>query len=311
MIFWQIATFAEYLENVTFMTALFDEATARSAIVFTKMHGAGNDYIYIDCMQSMPDRPEELAVEMASRHFGVGGDGIVLICPSEVADLKMRMFNSDGSEGKMCGNASRCIALYAANHGLADSDTINLETLSGVKVLLINRNADGTIRDVTVDMGKPETTASLVPAKAQTEQMIDYPLRVDGETLSVTAVSMGNPHCVVFVDRLENVDFFRLGPILETHEAFPERANVEFVEVVDRDHVKVRVWERGSGETLACGTGACAVAVAGSLTERTGDNVKVSLRGGDLSIAIDPATGHVLMTGPAEEVFSGVYHRKH
>lgn len=279
-------------------------------IAFTKMQGAGNDYIYIDCLKSMPDKPEALAVEMASRHFGVGGDGLVLICPSEVADLKMRMFNADGSEGKMCGNASRCIALYATTHGLTHSDTINLETLSGIKVLLINRDAKGDVKDITVDMGEPFTEARLIPVISEKDSEIEGEIEVEGKEITFTAVSMGNPHCVVFVDKLEDVDFFRLGPALECHKAFPERTNVEFVEVCGPKELKVRVWERGSGETLACGTGACAVAVAGMLTGRTGRECVVRLKGGDLSIRIDETSGHVFMTGPAKEVFKGEYKRR-
>ncbi|MDE6555731.1 MAG: diaminopimelate epimerase [Duncaniella sp.] len=277
---------------------------------FTKMHGAGNDYIYIDCLKSMPDKPDKLAEEISSRHFGVGSDGLVLICPSDVADLRMRMFNADGSEGKMCGNAARCIALYAVSHGLVDSDTINLETLSGLKVLIVNRDSQGYFESVTVDMGAPVFDSDSIPVLSQGSTMIEEEIPTSRGIIKATAVSMGNPHCVIFVDSLDEIDFDILGPELECNPLFPDRTNVEFVEILSPDTVRVRVWERGSGETLACGTGACAVAAASLLTSRTGREITVRLRGGDLRIKIDQETGHVLMTGPAEEVFEGVYRRK-
>lgn len=283
--------------------------TQTGAIRFTKMHGIGNDYIYINCMESEPERPEELAREMSDRHFGVGGDGLVLILPSRVADLRMRMFNSDGSEARMCGNASRCIAKYAATHGLTDKSSISLETLSGVKVLLINRGADGGVESVTVDMGTPVLKASEVPVKAPGETLEEAMIETSCGTVRLTAVSMGNPHGVVPVDSLESIDFDRLGPELECHPMWPDRANIEFVEVETPRSVKMRVWERGTGETLACGTGACATVAAlhrAGLVER---DVTVHLRGGDLQISLAP-NGHVLMTGAAEEVFEGTYHRK-
>ncbi|MCM1162766.1 MAG: diaminopimelate epimerase [Muribaculaceae bacterium] len=269
-------------------------------IRFTKMHGIGNDYIYIDCMESEPDRLPDLAREMSDRHFGVGGDGIVLICPptSPSAHYRMRMFNSDGSEARMCGNASRCIAAWIHNHRNNNLNPINLETLSGIKVLTINKEGDNVLT-VTVDMGEP--------AVGELLKRVDTGI----EELEVSDISMGNPHGVIFVDNLAEVDFDRLGPLMEHHPMWPDRANIEFAQVVSPSLIKVRVWERGTGETLACGTGACATAVAARLTGRCADNVVIRLRGGDLHISWDGnPDSHVLMTGPATEVFTGQYIRQ-
>ena len=248
---------------------------AAEVIRFTKMHGIGNDYIYINCMESTPDRLPELAIEMSDRHFGVGGDGIVLICPSEVADFKMRMFNNDGSEARMCGNASRCIARYVHDHGLTDRKRISLETLSGIKVLSLNMSGDGEVESVTVDMGEPEFRPELIPVHTESGRMVEEVVKTSQGEIKVTAVSIGNPHGVIFVDRIEDVDFDVLGPELESHAIWPDRANIEFLEVISRSEARMRVWERGTGETLACGTGACASAVAAALTGRcitkTGD----------------------------------------
>ena len=282
---------------------------AAEVIRFTKMHGIGNDYIYIDCMKSEPDRIPELSIEMSDRHFGVGGDGIVLICPSEVADFRMRMFNNDGSEARMCGNASRCIARYVHDHGLTDRNPISLETLSGIKVLSLNMNGDGEVVSVTVDMGQPELTASAVTAVSTSERMVEESVETSCGPVRVTAVSMGNPHGVIFVDRIEDVDFDRLGPELERHPIWPDRANIEFIEVISPSEIRMRVWERGTGETLACGTGACASAVAAALTGRTHRTVTVHLRGGDLTIEWGE-DGHVRMTGGTTEVFEGNYYRQ-
>lgn len=282
---------------------------AKEVIKFTKMHGIGNDYIYINCMESTPERLSELAVEMSDRHFGVGGDGIVLICPSDKADFRMRMFNNDGSEARMCGNASRCIARYVHDHGLTDHQRISLETLSGIKVLSLNMDADGGVGSVTVDMGEPEFTPSLIPVRHDGERMIEVPVATSCGDVKITAVSMGNPHGVVFVDRIDDVDFDRLGPELERHHIWPDRANIGFLEIISPDEARMRVWERGTGETLACGTGACASAVAAALTGRCGRRITIHLRGGDLSIEW-AENGHVLMTGSATEVFEGNYYRQ-
>lgn len=282
---------------------------AKEVIKFTKMHGIGNDYIYINCMESTPERLSELAVEMSDRHFGVGGDGIVLICSSDKADFRMRMFNNDGSEARMCGNASRCIARYVHDHGLTDHQRISLETLSGIKVLSLNMDADGEVGSVTVDMGEPEFTPSVIPVRHDGERMIEVPVATSCGDVKITAVSMGNPHGVVFVDRIEDVDFDRLGPELECHAIWPDRANIEFLEIISPDEARMRVWERGTGETLACGTGACASAVAAALTGRCGRRITIHLRGGDLSIEW-AENGRVLMTGSATEVFEGNYYRQ-
>lgn len=281
----------------------------RELIRFTKMHGIGNDYIYINCMESMPDRLSELAEEMSNRHFGVGGDGIVLICPSDKADFRMRMFNNDGSEARMCGNASRCIARYVHDHKLTEKTRISLETLSGIKVLSLNMSTDGEIESVTVDMGEPELSAAEVPVRCAAERMMETPVATSWGNVGVTAVSMGNPHGVVFVDRIEDVPFETLGPELEKHPMWPDRANIEFLQIISPSEVRMRVWERGTGETLACGTGACASAVAAALTGRCGREVTVHLRGGDLNIRW-AENNHVLMTGGATEVFEGNYYRQ-
>lgn len=281
----------------------------RELISFTKMHGIGNDYIYINCMESVPDRLPELAEEMSDRHFGVGGDGIVLICPSDKADFRMRMFNNDGSEARMCGNASRCIAKYVHDHKLTDKTCISLETLSGIKVLSLNMSPSGEVESVTVDMGEPELNAGLVPVRSTAEKMVEEPVATSCGEVRVTAVSMGNPHGVVFVDRIEDVPFETLGPELEKHSMWPDRANIEFLQIISPLEARMRVWERGTGETLACGTGACASAVAAALTGRCGREVTIHLRGGDLHIRW-ANNGHVMMTGGATEVFEGNYYRQ-
>lgn len=282
---------------------------APEVIKFTKMHGIGNDYIYINCMESVPERLPDLAIEMSDRHFGVGGDGIVLICPSEIADFRMRMFNNDGSEARMCGNASRCIAKYVHDHGLTDKQRINLETLSGIKVLSLNMNDEGEVESVTVDMGEPELEAASVPVVTASEKMVEETVETSSGSVKVTAVSMGNPHGVIFVDRIEDVDFDKLGPELEHHPMWPDRANIEFLQILSPSEARMRVWERGTGETLACGTGACASAVAAALTGRCDRKVTIHLRGGDLTIEWC-ADGHVMMTGSATEVFEGNYYRQ-
>lgn len=278
-------------------------------IRFTKMHGIGNDYIYLDCINSIPERLEELAVEMSDRHTGVGGDGIILICPSEVADFRMVIFNADGSEAKMCGNASRCVGKYVYEKGLTSSTEISLETLSGIKYLSL-RVKDGRVTSVTVDMGEPVFEASLVPVTlGDAGRVTAAHLMVDNTDVNITAVSMGNPHGVFFVEDLDGAQVHRLGPLLERHPMWPDRANIEFARIDSPADITMRVWERGSGETMACGTGACATAVAAAVTGQTGRKVTVHLLGGDLVIDWRE-NGHVYMTGPAEEVFEGVYWRR-
>lgn len=274
-------------------------------IRFTKMHGIGNDYIYINCMESTVDDPASLSVKLSDRHTGIGGDGIILILPSTIADFKMRIFNADGSEATMCGNGSRCVAKYVYDHGLTDRKVITLETLSGIKTLSLHTGSDGLVDEVTVDMGEPAFDAGAIPVICGSATMVDAPVDTSHGDVRLTAVSMGNPHGVIFVDSLDKVDFFTLGPELERHPMWPDRANIEFVEVISRERLKMRVWERGSGETMACGTGACATAVAAALTGRSAREVTVSLRGGDLRIKWGD-DGHVYMTGPAAEVFNGI-----
>ncbi len=277
---------------------------------FTKMHGAGNDYVYIDCFaHPVPDDPAALARQMADRHFGVGGDGLILICPSEVADARMRMFNADGSEAEMCGNGIRCVAKYVYDHGLQRRPALRIET--GAGVLALELELDGErVRRVRVDMGEPILAPAQVPTTlpgnpaVEGGAVVDAELPVGGQTLHVTCVSMGNPHCVTFVDEPSDDWVLGVGPRVEVDPHFPNRVNAEFVEVLSENEVRMRVWERGSGETLACGTGACAVCVAGVLGGRTGRKLLAHLRGGDLELdwADD---NHVYMTGEAVEVFSG------
>lgn len=280
---------------------------------FTKMHGCGNDYVYVDCTKEVIPNISETAIRVSDRHFGIGSDGLILIKASDVADFEMDMYNADGSRGKMCGNGIRCVAKYVYDHGLTDKTTITVNTLSGIKTLKLTVE-DGKVSKVRVDMGEPELIPAQVPVKAsvlgladdQREAIVAEPLEIKGRSYDITCVSMGNPHCITFIG--EDVRDFPLeavGPVFEKHELFPERVNTEFINVIDKDHLRMRVWERGSGETLACGTGACAVAVASYLNGFTGRSVDIELLGGHLEIVYDEKTNHVFMTGPATEVFSG------
>lgn len=279
----------------------------QEVIKFTKMHGLGNDYIYINCLEGAPRDPSALAVEMSDRHKGVGADGIILIMDSNVADFKMRMFNADGSEGKMCGNASRCIGKYVYEQGLTDKQIIKLETLSGIKILSLDVKA-GKVEAVTVDMGEPVIDSQLVPVVSELPSVINAAVSTSAGDVKINAVSMGNPHGVVFVDSLDDVDVHRLGRELEVHPMWPDRANIEFAEVVSPQRIRMRVWERGSGETLACGTGACATAVAAAINGLTDREVAVELLGGTLEIDWGD-DGHVYMKGGATTVYSGCYPR--
>lgn len=278
-------------------------------IRFTKMHGISNDYIYINCMDGQPDCPQQLSVEMSDRHTGVGGDGIILICPSDVADFKMRIFNADGSEARMCGNGSRCVGKYVYDKGLTDKTKITLETLSGIKVLDLYLR-DGKVDTVTVDMGEPVMIPSEIPVDFEGECMINEPVSSDSGEYRITAVSMGNPHGVIFGDDPDTLCLEKAGPGLECHGIWKDRANIEFASVLSPDEIKMRVWERGSGETMACGTGACATAVAAVLNGLTCRTVTVHLRGGDLLIDWRPDDNHVYMTGGATTVFEGTYERQ-
>jgi diaminopimelate epimerase len=273
---------------------------------FTKMQGCGNDYIYVDCItQPMPHDPPALSRVISDRHFGIGGDGLILICPSDKADARMRMYNADGSESEMCGNGIRCVAKYVYDHGLVRKSPLTIETGNGVLTLELEVSG-GLVRQVRVDMGEPILRATLIPTKLPGEPPLEAALEVAGQTLRLTCVSMGNPHAIAFVDTITDAQVLGLGPLVERHAAFPRRVNVEFVRVNRPDDVTLRVWERGSGETLACGTGACAVAVAGHLTGRTQRRITAHLPGGDLQLHWSEVDNRVYMTGPAVEVFSGV-----
>jgi len=274
---------------------------------FVKMHGAGNDYVYIDCFRQTVEDPESLAREISDRNFGVGGDGLILIEPSKTADVKMRMFNADGSEAEMCGNGVRCVAKYAFDHGLVDRTEIVIETGAGNLPLTMYPNEREHIDKVRVNMGPPRLTRGDLPMVGPGhEQVIDMDLEILDRTFQVTCVSMGNPHCVIYVDNLADFPVKKYGYAIENHELFPQRINVEFVEIITPNEVRQRTWERGAGETLACGTGASAVTVAGVLTGRTKGQLLNHLTGGDLEMEWD-GKGDVFMTGPAAEVFSGEY----
>jgi diaminopimelate epimerase len=276
-------------------------------IPFTKMHGIGNDYIYINCMERVPEDLPHLAIEMSDRHTGIGGDGIILICPSDCADFKMRIFNADGSEARMCGNGSRCVGRYVYDSHLTDKTTVTLETLSGIKILQLHVDDNGTASSVTVDMGAPITKAAEVPVTFHADQMINEEVATSHGPMKITAVSMGNPHGITYVDSVATAPVTTLGPELERHAMWPDRANIEFIEVVNRNELRMRVWERGSGETMACGTGACASLVASVLNGLTDRRATVHLLGGDLEIEWNSDDSHIYMTGPAETVFHGVY----
>lgn len=276
------------------------------SIRFTKMHGAGNDYIYIDATKSCPDNLPEMARVMSDRHKGVGSDGLVAIMPSDVADFRMRMFNADGSEGEMCGNASRCIAKFVYDKGLTSKSTITLETLAGIKILQISKlNTDGTVREVTVDMGKPSFTPQDVPLSTASE-VVNMPIATSMGEMHITALSMGNPHGVVFIDSVANLAIEGIGVEIQNNPLFPAKANIEFVEVINPDELRMRVYERGSGETQACGTGACATLVAAVVNGKANRKAVIHLLGGDLSIEW-AENDHVMMTGEAVTVFEGEY----
>lgn len=287
--------------------------TGKKEIPFIKMQGIGNDYIYIDALQG--ETPEylkeellpELSRKISDRHFGVGSDGLILILPSKIADFRMRIFNADGSEAKMCGNGVRCVGKYVSDLGFTDKKEISVETNSGVKYLKLKEGDDG-VESVTVNMGSPSFLRGDIPATGNAqEEMNDQIIKTNKGEFKVTGISMGNPHGVVYVHDVDTLDLEKIGPELENNEVFPDRANIEFVKVLNPEEVKVRVWERGSGETLACGTGACATAVVSHRKGLTGDKVTVHLRGGDLKIAYDPEKNNVEMEGPAEFVAKGSF----
>ena len=274
---------------------------------FTKMHGLGNDYIYVNCFKEHIENPPKVARFVSDRHFGVGSDGLIMINPSKCADFEMEMYNADGSRSEMCGNGIRCVAKYVYDYGLTDKTSISVETLGGIKYLELTVK-DGKTELVRVNMGKPELSPKLIPVVSgspEDEAVIDAPILVGGREYRMTSVSMGNPHTVVYVDDVDGLDIEEIGPKFENHERFPNRVNTEFVKVLDRHTAQMRVWERGSGETLACGTGACAVAVSCILNGLTEDKVTVKLLGGDLEIEWDREADVVYMTGPATVVFDG------
>ena len=273
-------------------------------IKFTKMHGCGNDYVYVDCTKEMLDNPEKVSEYVSDRHFGIGSDGLILICSSDVADFRMKMYNADGSEGNMCGNGVRCIAKYVYDKGLTDKTNIALETKSGIKYLELTLE-EGKAASIKVNMGAPILTPADIPVKSDKDLFIDEKLEVGGRNYKVTCVSMGNPHAVTFVEDTASLEIEKIGPEFENHPAFPDRVNTEFVQIISRKEVNMRVWERGSGETLACGTGTCATVVACVLNDKTDDEVLVHLLGGDLLIKYDRENDTVWMTGPAAIVFEG------
>lgn len=271
---------------------------------FTKMQGLGNDYVYVNCFKETIENPPEMAKKVSNRNFGIGSDGLIMINPSDVADFEMEMYNADGSRSEMCGNGIRCVGKYVYDYGLTEKEHISVETLAGIKYLDLTVE-DGKVKLVKVDMGSPELVPENIPIVADGNRVIDEPINVNGTEYRMTGVSMGNPHAVVYVEDVKGLDIEKIGPAFENHERFPNRVNTEFVKVLDRNTVEMRVWERGSGETMACGTGACAVAVACILNGLTEDKVTVKLLGGDLQIEWDKEADKVYMTGPAEVSFDG------
>lgn len=271
---------------------------------FTKMQGCGNDYVYVNCLREKVVNPSELAIAVSDRHFGIGSDGLILIKASDKADFMMDMYNADGSSSAMCGNGIRCVAKYVFDYGLIQEREITIETGAGIKHLFLTVE-DGKVREVTVDMGQPITEPALVPVKGDEDKIISKPIQVGEEEYKVTCVSMGNPHAVVFVEDTKKVQIEKVGPLFEHHEWFPKRTNTEFIHVIDRKNIDMRVWERGSGETLACGTGACASVYACILNGYTEDEVKVKLLGGELTVRYDRVKDSIFMTGPAITVFDG------
>lgn len=271
---------------------------------FTKMEGLGNDYVYVNCFRETVDNPSEVAKKVSDRHFGIGSDGLILIKPSEVADFRMDMYNADGSQAEMCGNGIRCVAKYVYDYGLTDKTSISIETLAGIKYLDL-QVTDGKVSLITVNMGSPELIPDKIPVISDSKRVVDEPIEVDGTTYKMTCVSMGNPHCIVFVEDTASFPLETVGPLFENHERFPKRVNTEFIQLLDRKTVNMRVWERGSGETLACGTGACASAVACILNGLTEDEITLHLLGGDLIVRWDQEDNLVYMTGPARVVFDG------
>ena len=273
-------------------------------IKFTKMHGLGNDYVYMDAIHQKIENESTLAKFVSNRNFGIGSDGLILICKSEIADFKMRMFNSDGSEAEMCGNGIRCVGKFVYDKGLTQEKEVTIETLAGVKTLILNTK-EGKAQTVRVDMGEPVLDAKKIPVISSDEPVKNLKLKAEDKEFSFTCVSMGNPHAITVVENVKNFDVEKYGKVLEVDKVFPNKTNVEFIEIVDKENIKMRVWERGAGETLACGTGACATAVACNLNGLTSRKVNVELLGGNLQIEWNEDDNHVYMTGPAVTVFDG------
>ena len=273
-------------------------------IKFTKMHGLGNDYVYIDAINQKIENESSLAKFVSNRHFGIGSDGLILICKSDSADFKMRMFNSDGSEAEMCGNGIRCVGKFVYDKGLTDKTTVKIETLAGIKTLVLNTK-DGKVETARVDMGEPILEAEKIPVISKEQPVKNLELEAENKKFKFTCVSMGNPHAITIVENTKEFDVEKYGKILEVDKAFPKKANIEFAQIIDKENIKMRVGERGAGETLACGTGACATAVACNLNGLTGRKVNIELLGGTLNIEWNEKDNHVYMTGPAVTVFDG------
>ena len=273
-------------------------------IKFTKMHGLGNDYVYMDAIHQNIEKESSLAQFVSNRHFGIGSDGLILICKSDVADFKMRMFNADGSEAEMCGNGIRCVGKFVYDKGLTNKTQVTIETLAGIKILQLNVE-NGKVKTVKVDMGEPILEPKKIPVISEEKPVRNLELKAEDKKFKFTCVSMGNPHAITIVDNTKEFDVERYGKQLEIDKAFPNKTNVEFIEIVDKNHIKMRVWERGAGETLACGTGACASVVACVLNKLTENIVNVELLGGTLEIEWNREDNHVYMTGPAVTVFEG------
>ncbi len=273
-------------------------------IKFTKMHGLGNDYVYIDAINQTIENESSLAKFVSNRHFGIGSDGLILICKSDIADFKMRMFNSDGSEAEMCGNGIRCVGKFVYDKGLTDKTIVKIETLAGIKTLVLNTK-DGKVETARVDMGEPILEAEKIPVISKEQPVKNLELEAENKKFKFTCVSMGNPHAITIVENTKEFDVEKYGKILEVDKAFPKKANIEFAQIIDKENIKMRVWERGAGETLACGTGACATAVACNLNGLTGRKVNIELLGGTLNIEWNEKDNHVYMTGPAVTVFDG------
>ena len=287
---------------------------------FTKMHGTGNDYVYVNCFEEKIDDPASLAQIVSDRHFGIGGDGLILICPSKAADVRMRIFNADGSEAEMCGNGCRCVAKYTYEHKLAESGglftvpgqqpcpaSLNIETGNGILTVGLNIDENDEVKEVCVNMGQPVLVPKDIPVDLAGEDVIEVPINIGDTELSMTCVSMGNPHAVFFCDDVDAIELEKIGPMVERHQLFPNQINVHFVQIIGEDEFKMRTWERGSGITLACGTGACACCVAAALTGRTERICTAHLPGGDLNLNWCTDDNYVYMTGPAVEVFSGIW----